>query len=93
MLPPCRRSLEKHAKRANFVAMIWRQARFAMMNVGCPTENGWLADYQVDWIDEAYPPDVEELLMEVPDHDSSVGSDVEYDSEDESSSEEDSTDP
>ena len=48
-----------------------------MMNVECPTLHGWLTDYQVDWIDEAYPADVEELLLEVPDFDSTLGLDVE----------------
>ena len=38
------------------------------------------------------PADVEEHLLELPDFDSTLGLDVEYDSEDDSSSEEDSTD-
>ena len=63
-----------------------------MMNVEWPPAHSWLADYQVDWIDEAYPADVEEFLLELPDYDSSLRPDAEHDSEDDSSSEQDSTD-
>ena len=35
------------------------------MNVKCSPAHGWLTDNQVDWIDEAFPTDVQELLLEV----------------------------
>ncbi len=92
LFPPCQSSLEKHAKRANYVAMIWRQASFPLINEECPTDHGWLSDYQVAWIDEAYPPDVEELLVEVQDNDFPLSSDVGNDSENESSSDEEYAD-
>eukprot|EP00794_Sanderia_malayensis_P000919 gene919-227_t len=72
--------------------MIWRQASFPLINEECPTDHGWLPDYQVAWIDEAYPPDVQELLVEVPDNDFSLSSDVGNDSENDSSSDEEYAD-
>ena len=80
-LLPCRRSFFETRKRANYVAMIWKEASLAMMNIECPTAHSWLADYQINWVDEAYPDDVEELLLELPVYDSSLSRDVEHDSE------------
>ena len=63
-----------------------------MMKVECLALHTWLPDYQADWIDEAYPADVEELLVDIPDNECNLGPNVEIDNEDKSSSEENVTD-
>ena len=61
--------------------MIWRQASFRLMKVKCPVAHGWYPCNQVDWVLEAYLTDVGELLVEVPDNECSLGSNVEIDTE------------
>ena len=60
LLPPCSDSLRKHAARANYVARIWRRACYPIMAM----EDPQLPSLETDWIDEAYPEDVSELLVE-----------------------------
>ena len=61
------------------------------MNVESFAAHGWLPDNKVDWIDEAFPTDFQELLLELSDTECSLDSKVGIDSEDEdeSSSDED----
>jgi hypothetical protein len=64
LLPPCSDSLRKHAARANYVARIWRRACYPIMAMEDPQFHGWLPSLATDWIEEAYPEDVSELLVE-----------------------------
>ena len=64
LLPPCSDSLRKHAARANYVARIWRRACYPIMAMEDPQFHGLLPSLETDWIDEAYPEDVSELLVE-----------------------------
>ncbi len=59
LLPPCSDSLRKHAERANYVARIWRMACSWQWKT-----HGWLPSLATDWIEETYPKDVSELLVE-----------------------------
>ena len=43
-LPPCNKSLYKHIQRANFVAMMWRNADQCRPNVNNPLNFGWKED-------------------------------------------------
>ena len=63
LLPPCMSSLAKHIKRANFVARIWRQASTPIMQQDDHQLHGWNEDLSVDWILEAYPEDISDLLV------------------------------
>ena len=67
LIPPCSTSLERHIKRANYVARIWRQASDLMMDVDDPRNHGWNQDLEIDWISEAYPEDLAELLVTTDD--------------------------
>ena len=67
ILPPCKSSLQKHIQRANYVARIWRKAGDPMMMLEDPARHGWLPDLSTDWIQEAYPNDVAELLISTDD--------------------------
>ena len=63
LLPPCASSLMKHTSRAHYVAKIWRQAIIPNQTIGSYVGNGWLPDGSIDWIDRAYPENVECLLI------------------------------
>ena len=52
LLPPCQTSLERHIRRANYVAIIWRQASHPMMNIQDPQFHGWNEDLSTYWISE-----------------------------------------
>ena len=73
LLPPCGASLRKHIQRSSYVASLWRQANDPQISVGDATNHGWKTDLTPDWIDEPYPEDIAELLIE---------SDVTHDSAD-----------
>lgn len=64
LLPPCSSSLRKHVTRANYVARLWRKAQHPIMALEDPQFHGWLPNLNIDWIAEAYPDDVAELLVE-----------------------------
>ena len=64
LLPLCSSSLMKHTARVHYVAKIWRQANIPLQTIGSYVGNGWLPDGSIDWIDRAYPANVESLLLE-----------------------------
>ncbi len=63
LLPPCKRTLEKHIARANLVARIWRQASQSIINVQESVNHGWLEDMLIDRVTEPYPEDIAVLLI------------------------------
>ena len=63
LLPPCRSSLERHIRRANFVARIWRQSSNPMIESEEPNMHGWNDDFAVDWISDPYPEDISEFFV------------------------------
>lgn len=42
MLPPCRSSLQLHARRANYVAHVWKNAQVQYQHLPSPVGNGWI---------------------------------------------------
>ena len=62
--------MELHCKRANFVAKISLDASNPMLLSDNPVMHGWLPDMNIEWIKEAYPSDITELLFDsdVEDH-------------------------
>ena len=57
-------SLMKHTSRAHYVAKMWRQANIPFQSIGLFSDNGWFPDGSIDRIDQAYPSNLECLLME-----------------------------
>ena len=51
------------------------------MSVGHPEAHGWNLGNQVNWIDEVYPTDIDEILVEEPDTKRTLGSNVQFDNE------------
>ena len=70
LLPPCASTLRRHSARAHYVAKIWKQACSPLQHIDSFSNNGWLPDGSVDWIERAYPSDVESLFIAaVPEND------------------------
>lgn len=101
LLPPCRSSLEKHMKQANYQALIWRSALEQYPKIPEPAGNGWTADssgnLNIDWCDDPILPT--ELIDILSDENIYEESDVEDDaitfstqSEEEGMSEDESED-
>ena len=63
-LPPCSSSLKKHTSRAHYVSKIWKQAIFPLQHIDSFVNNGWLADGSIDWIDVAFPEELESIFAE-----------------------------
>ena len=47
----------------HFVAKIWKHATTPQQDIDSFVENGWLNDGSIDWIDEAYPKNLETLFV------------------------------
>eukprot|EP00795_Rhopilema_esculentum_P006780 gene6779-biopygen8240 len=52
-----------HILRANFVAMMFRQADGLMLQLGSPADHGWDEKGSVRWSEICYPEDISELLL------------------------------
>ena len=61
-LPPCSTSLKKHTARAHYMAKIWKQATMPLQEIESLENSGWLADGSIDWIDAAFPEEIESLF-------------------------------
>ena len=52
-LPPCRDTLQKHSKRANYQALIWRKCLEGNPFIPEPEQHGWIAyddELSIDWM-------------------------------------------
>ena len=63
-LPPCKRNLEYHNKRANFVAITFRRACNVVMNLPDPIYHGWNENGNAEWTENHHPDDLAELLFD-----------------------------
>ena len=64
VLPPCHSSLILHAKRANFIAAMWKRTKEAIIEMPPITDHGWNDNGSIEWIDKPYPDDITEMLIE-----------------------------
>ena len=64
LLPPCWDSLKLHISRANYVARRYRLSEQAVIEEPSKELHGWLEDGQIDWVKQAFPEDIELLLVE-----------------------------
>ena len=65
LLPPCSSTLKKHTTRANYISKIWKKAKNPLQDIDHFSKNGWSDDGKIDWIDEAFPSDVQLLFIKV----------------------------
>ena len=64
LLPPCKANLKHHIMRANYVALMFRNANRLILNLEEPINHGWNERGRVMWSSVCYPDDVSELLMD-----------------------------
>ena len=83
MIPPCKSSLRLHILRTNFVASIWKNTHCETINTPDVTEHGWNADGTIEQIQEAFPENNIEFLMDegTEESDGVLSEDVESDVE------------
>ena len=83
-LPPCRSTLLLHSKRANVIAKIWNSSHVPLLEERDFTHNGWNSLIEICWMDEAFPRDMNNILLEpLFDADSDIGSGLDEESDDE----------
>ena len=84
--PPCHKVLLHHSKRSNAIAYIWKHSLSANIDYPEINECGWELDGSIHWVDECFPFEVEEILVDDTEEgtdDEFIGSDVESESDDE----------
>ena len=64
LLPPCRSVLMLHIKRANYVAKLSKSALISWINPRDILDNGWNQDGSIYWVNEIFPQEVEEILVD-----------------------------
>ena len=66
LLPPCQQALKKHIMRANYQAMIWRQAYIAHPDIPHPSCHGWTMSANgvlcIDWCKDLVPQQLVDIL-------------------------------
>ena len=64
VLPPCRSVLYLHAQRVNYVAKIWKSSNLAWHDMPYIKDNGWLENGEIDWVENVFPDDIEDILVD-----------------------------
>ena len=62
-LPPRQSALKLHILRSNVVVGIWNWAGEGMVELPDLTDHGWHSDLTTKWIEQAFPTEVEEILL------------------------------
>jgi len=83
--PPCQRVLNNHCKRSNTIAYIWKNSLTAQIEYPDLELNEWQHDGSIDWVDEYFPDEIEDILMQ----DESSDTETEFYGSDEESSSDD----
>ena len=64
LLPPYKKSLQLHIRRACYVAKIWRLSQTPKFELPSIENHGWTKDYEVKWIETAFHEDLTAILVE-----------------------------
>ena len=64
VLPPCRSVLYLHAQRANYVAKIWKSSNLARHDMPGIKYNSWLENGEINWVENVFPDDIEDILVD-----------------------------
>lgn len=87
-LPPCKKSLVPHIKRANYRAAQWKRSDVPIQEIPSPTEHGWTrcGDFiEPVWSEgPVLPSCLEDILTEVTHDESSDEEDSDIDGDDDS---------
>ena len=63
LLPPCRETLNLRSQRCNYIAKVWKSSLQPTIDFDVITANVWSEEGKVIWMNEAFPADVTEILM------------------------------
>ena len=63
LLLPCHETLNHKSQRRNYIAKVGRSSLHSTIDFDVITANGWSEEGKVIWMNEAFPPDVTEILM------------------------------
>lgn len=63
ILPPCKSTLTLHIERANYVARIWKMSSSRQIIAPTFRSYGWNEDGSICWVDEQYPEDITDLML------------------------------
>ena len=63
-LPPCKEVLSYHTRRANLVSYLWKNSLVSQLDYPDVINHGWNIDGTVHWLDEEFPKDIENILIE-----------------------------
>ena len=64
LLPPCQQTLRLHCLRCNFVSKIWKSSDECTLQEPSITNHGSTGEREIQWIEKAFPDDIEQLLSE-----------------------------
>ena len=64
LLPPCHETLNLRSLRCNYIAKVWKSSLQSTIDFDVITANEWSEEGKVIWMNEAFPPDVTETVMD-----------------------------
>ena len=53
-----------HAQRANYVAKIWKSSNLSWHDKPNIKDNGWLENGDIDWVENIFPDDIGDVLVD-----------------------------
>ena len=62
--PPCRQVFEYHSRRSNAIAYIWKRSLSSNADYQNIIECGWEVDGDIHWINECFPKQIEDILLD-----------------------------
>ena len=62
-LPTYNSVLRLHILRCNMVAALWKRSMTANIEMPDIKQHGWDVNRNINWVEEAFPTDVEEILL------------------------------
>ena len=63
LLPPCRKNLDLHLERSNYIAYLYKNSDKLVMDIECPTLHGRGDNGSIKWVEENFPGDITEILL------------------------------
>ena len=85
LLPPCQSTLYLLILHSNYVTRIWKCSLINVVEFPGIMENGWMENSEIFWVDDAFPDDIMDILV---DEDFDKGSmELELDPQDDSDDE------
>ena len=72
VIPVCSSTLKLHSRRANFVSGIWKRSSMQHISEPSIAFHGWFPNGNVMWIEDAFPSEVIDILVDEEYHEDDV---------------------